>query len=149
MNRRREARRKLKTLCYEACTPVIDNIKFEHHICQAYCYVPPMNLQEFDNDSWKGLVELFLEAMYENTLYIAGKHSTNGTCYIVPLGEQYGVSSLQVSRAIQRACNIASSKNIKLNVKLVHKTNNYDNTYNDIPKHYPLGHVSVASVWDS
>lgn len=151
--RRRDARRKLQNLYYKFCTTIIDNIKINNNICQVYCYALPINVQNYDNDLWKGLVELFLEAMYENTLYIANKYNEenncNATCYLVSLGEQYGISSAQVARAIQRACQIASSKNIKLDVKLVHKVHNYDNCYDELSKSYPLNHVDVASVWDS
>lgn len=147
MTRRREARQKLLTLYRKSCIAYIDGDKFENNIAQIYCYVPSIKVNNYNLKLWEGLNELFLEAMYENAIYISNlKGATE--CYLVPLGEEQYISPKQIARAVQRACNIASLKNINLDVKLIHKKN-WDDEYNKIEKNYPIKNVNVNSVWDT
>lgn len=154
ITRRREARYKLSTYHSNQCYPVIDNVDCNHVFHQIYCYVPNIKIQNFNANLWKGLNELFLEAMYENAVFSASAYKmknnfTNLSCYLIPLGEEYGIDHKQVARAIQRACHIASIKDIQLNVKLIHNNNTYDDAFSHISKSYPMGYVNVNSVWDT
>lgn len=146
-SRRRNARELIKTAYFEKCIPCTDVLDAQHSFAQIYCCSIPVNIYGFDYELLSGIVELFLEAMYENALYVAGKTNAGGTCYLVPLGQKHGVRNEQICRAIQRACNIVSSK-ANLNVKLVHPTDDFDDDFDNIPQEYPLDNVNINSVWD-
>jgi hypothetical protein len=154
MARRREARYRLMSYHSNLCNCVIDNVEYDHTFHQIYCCIPNIKTQNFSPNLWKGLNELFLEAMYENAIFSAFSYKmknnfANLSCYLIPLGCDSGVEQKQVARAIQRACHIASIKDIQLNVKLIHNNNTYDDAYSHISKSYPMGYVNVNSVWDS
>ena len=154
MTRRREARYKLMSYHSNLCNCVIDNVEYNHTFHQIYCCIPNIKTQNFNPNLWKGLNELFLEAMYENAIFSAfsyktKNHFTNLSCYLIPLGGDYGIEHKQVARAIQRACHIASNKDIQLNVKLIHDNNNYDDSYSHISKSYPMEYVNVNSIWNN
>jgi hypothetical protein len=138
MDYRRNARSTILS-CYQENQKIIDS---EHHITNVFCPKIQFNLNP---ELWTGIVELLLEAYYENTLTIA--HILNKkTCYLIPISESC-VNKKQIARAIQRACHIASLRGYHLNVKLLHN-NDIDDCYN-IPANYPLNNVDVDSVWDS
>jgi hypothetical protein len=150
MSKRRRARQLLSCASFKQCTIYNhDNNKHsEGTINHVYCYSLPVNINNHTNKKlWKGLNEIFLEAIYENILYIAHINN-NDVCYLTPIGKQYGIEDIQIVRAIQRACNIAANKGINMKVKLVHSDFMIENTYQEIPKNYPLVHVDVNSVWD-
>lgn len=147
MTRRREARQKLITLYQKSCNCYIDGDKFKKDVAQIYCYVPSIKSNNYNPNLWKGLNELFLEAMYENAIYISNLKGVS-KCYLIPLGEEQDISSKQIARAIQRACNIASLKNINLDVKLIHKKE-WDNEYAKIEKNYPIKNVNINSIWET
>jgi hypothetical protein len=154
MSRRRDARNKIITCHNNSSRVVIDKKHYNYTFHQIYCYVPNPNLQNFNKNLWKGLIELFLEAMYENVLFSASLYQKKNnvdsiTCYLVPLGEKYNIEQKQIARAIQRACHIASIKDIKMNVELIHENNLYNEEYSKIASSYPLSYVNINSVWDT
>lgn len=145
MTRRREVRKHLVSLVRNNNVIHIDGINKEHTVNHIYCHSLQINNKNDDLDKTilKGLYELVLEGMYENILfhaYVSGYK----TCYLVPLGN----NALQIARAIQRACHVASLKGIDMDVKLIHNNLNYDCKYNEICEKYPMKKVFVNSVWD-
>lgn len=152
IQRRREIRLRIISGLHKNQGLVIDGILQQHTVTQILNCGIPINKNNFDPDLWKGIVELYLEGLYENALLLAHQHNLEkksiGTCYLTPIGENMGVDKNQIVRAIQRACHIMSLKGIKLNIKLIHK-NNIANEYTHLPKQYPLNEVFVNSIWDN
>jgi hypothetical protein len=133
---------------------VFSNSKETHLINHVYCSGLPIsyNFNIKNINLWDGLSELFLEAMYENTLLEACMNniesSLNKPCYLTKIGTgAFGMKDSHVIRAIQRACNIVANKGLFLDVIVVHYIN-IDEQYN-IPLNYPLTNsLNVNSVWD-
>lgn len=152
MERRREIRKGIISGLHKNQGLVIDGVLQPHTVTQILNCGIPINKNNFNPDLWKGVVELYLEGVYENALLLAHQHNlekkTIGTCYLTPIGENMGVDINQIVRAIQRACHIMALKGFQLNVKLIHK-NNIPDAYTHLPKQYPLNVVHVNSVWDN
>jgi hypothetical protein len=120
-----------------------------------YCSGLPISYNSLDPNLWDGLAEIFLEAMYENTLMIACLNNymngKNNPCYLTKIGGGvFGMKQFQISRAIQRACNVVAKKGHNLNVKIVHYKK-IDPLYESISHTYPIkiADQMIDSVWDS
>ncbi|ATZ80974.1 hypothetical protein BMW23_0929 [Bodo saltans virus] len=150
--RRRLARFRIMCGSHTDLGVFIDNKLYNHTVNHVYCSGLPIAYNSINPELWKGLGELFLEAMYENTLHLAHlnnlKTGENRPCYLTSLGGgAFGMNTSQISRAIQRACQIAAKKGFVLNVKLVHK-DNIDMIYKTISPNYPISSVIANSAWD-
>jgi hypothetical protein len=152
IDKRRDIRKTIISGIHKNQGVVIDGVHQPYTITNILNCGIPINKNNFDADLWKGVVELYLEGIYENALLLAHQHNIEtksiGTCYLTPIGEELGADKYQIVRAIQRACHIMALKGIKLNIKLVHK-NNIADVYTHLPKQYPLNVVHVNSIWDN
>jgi hypothetical protein len=150
-DKRRLARFRIASGSHTDLGVYVDKL-YEHNVNHVYCSGLPIAYNSVDPELWRGLGELFLEAMYENTLVIAHlnniRNGSNSPCYLTALGGGvFGMNSSQIARAIQRACQIAAKKGFTMNIKLVHK-NNIDVIYKAIPSQFPLSTVIANSSWD-
>lgn len=131
---------------------------YDHYVNHVHCSGLPMsfnyNPNITDKNLWLGLGEIFLEAMYENTLLSACinniKSKQFNPCYLTKIGGGvYGMDNNQIARAIQRACQIISLNGMKLNVVIVNYNNNIENNYLELPTKYPFQNASANSIWDN
>ncbi|ATZ80561.1 RING-finger domain containing protein [Bodo saltans virus] len=129
--------------------------KETHTVNHVYCSGLPISstYNKLPADLWDGLAELFLEAMYENTLLIACinnmKSGQNKPCYLTQVGGGvFGMKQSQIVRAITRACNILSMKGLSIDVIIVHysSVDTEYNIFNNIQ--FPLTNIQINSVWD-
>jgi hypothetical protein len=132
----------------------IDGKKFDHVVNHVYCSGLPINYNYYVNKNlWDGLAELFLEAMYENTLLAACENNMrngqNNPCYLTKVGGGvFGMKYEQITRAINRACQVVALRGLSLTVKIVHY-GQVENGYEDLHGiEYPLKNVDMNSVWD-
>jgi hypothetical protein len=148
MDYRRHARTTIIS-CFQKNQKVEYGNNSDYLISNVFC---PSIMLSHNPALWKGIIELILEAYYENTLAIAHqinkKNKTNNTCYLVSIGETNNYDKKQITRAIQRACHIGSLRGYDLNVKIVHQ-NNISDEFKELPTSYPLGYVNVNSMWES
>jgi hypothetical protein len=153
-NFRREARNLIKVGIHSNQGVFIDNTKYEHLVNHVYCSGLPISYNNLSNSCmWYGLGEIFLEAMYENTLFAACMNNKNSgqnmPCYLTQIGGGvFGMEHWQIIRAIQRACQIIAKRGFNLDVKIVHY-GNINPEYNKLPLHYPIYVQFVDSIWDN
>jgi hypothetical protein len=150
---RKEARQLIKSGFHIRQEVFIDCKSYGHNVNHVYCSGLPINYNKLSYHLWLGISELFLEAMYENTLLCAcinnKKNSANNPCYLTHIGGGvFGMSHSQIKRAIQRACNIIAKNGFNLDVKIVnYKTVNH--IYETIPKSYPIfTDIKSDSIWE-
>lgn len=128
---------------------------YEQTVNHVYCSGLPIsyNYGSIRNvDLWDGLAEIFLDAMYENTLIVScmnnAMNNVDAPCYLTKIGG--GVFSMkhsQIINAIQRACQTIADAGIQLDVKIVHYRY-VDAGYDDISVSYPDRMLNMNSVWD-
>ena len=150
-NVRKTARKYIQSGSHSNQGVCIDGQKLDHFVNHVYCSGLPIAYNNLPKDLWDGLSELFLEAMYENTLLIACENNKrsgqNRPCYLTKIGGGvFGMKPSQIARAIQRACQITASRGLILSVKLVHYEH-IEKGYDILPL-YPVQEVAVNSVWD-
>jgi hypothetical protein len=126
---------------------------YKHKVNHVYCSGLPINYNNINHDMWDGLAELFLEAMYYNTLVCAVhnniKSGINAPCYLTMIGGGvFGMKHYQIVRAIQRACNVVAKRGYSLNVFVVHYMS-INEEYTILPHVYPINGINVLSVWDN
>jgi hypothetical protein len=152
MNRRRDIRKTIMSGLHKNQGVVINGKQQNHTVTNIFNCGIPINKNDFGSDLWKGIIELYLEGVYENALFLAHQNNVEnkniGTCYLGLIGKELGANTQQIERAIQRACHIMAKNGFKLNVKIIHHKN-IDNAFVHMPKQYPLDIVHVNSVWDN
>lgn len=155
---RRTARSLIQVGIHNNLGVFINSQKYDHIVNHVYCSGLPIssmyNPNIEDKNVWLGLSELFLEALYEDTLISACYNNIeskqNKPCYLTKVGGGvYGMNHRQIARAIKRACQIISVNGFNLEVKLVSINNNLENEYQELPKEYPLTNTSADSIWDN
>ena len=108
------------------------------------------NPQKINPELWLGLSELFLEAIYENTILLAC-YNESSVCYLTAVGGgAFGMRPEQIARAIRRACNVVANAGFSIDVKMVHYSHHINPVYQNIPSIYTFGtHLPfVPSIWD-
>lgn len=125
-----------------------------HTVNHIYCSGLPILYNKLTYHLWFGISEIFLEAMYENSLLAAclnnKKLGKNRPCYLTHIGGGvFGMPHFIIKRAIQRACNIIAKNGLDLEVKIVnYKT--ISPIYDSVPKKYPIyTDIKSDSVWDN
>lgn len=124
--------------------------EYQHTVNHVYCSGLPISYNTIQYELWDGLAEIFLEAMYENTLLIAcmnnKKTNQNKPCYLTQLGGGvFGMKHSQIVKAIIKACNVISKKGLNLDVKIVHY-GNINQNYINLPQTYP---THIESIWNN
>jgi hypothetical protein len=151
---RKEARHLIQSGMHINQGVFIGCTSYEHTVNHVYCSGLPISYNKLTPQLWYGISEIFLEAMYENTLLaaclnnkISGKKMP---CYLTHLGGGvFGMPHSQIKRAIQRACNIIAKNGLDLDVKIInYKT--ISHIYSTIPKKYPIyTDIKSDSIWDN
>lgn len=150
---RREARGSIACGSHTGQGVCIDGENLNKRVNHVYCSGLPIsyhNPQKINPQLWLGLSELFLEAIYENTILLAC-YNESSTCYLTAVGGgAFGMRPEQIARAIRRACNNIANAGFSINVKMVHYNSNINIVYQSIPSVYTFGtHLPfVPSVWD-
>lgn len=104
----------------------INNQLSDYTVNHVYCSGLPIRYNvNTDPIQWAGLSELFLNAIYENTLMVAAMNNqlsgSRHPCYLTLVGGgAFGMNVPQIYRAIQRACTVIARKLLSLDVILVH-----------------------------
>lgn len=127
-----------------------------YRVSHVYCSGLPINYQSNpDRIAWKGISELFLEAIYENTLLMACLNNTdtgrNQPCYLTLVGGGvFGMNVDQIYRAIERACILIARNGFTLNVVLVHHQAYHPELlkFGLKPKVYAGNEQYDPSIWD-
>lgn len=149
-----EARKQIQVGSHCNLGIVINNIRYNHTINHVYCCSKLKNLKLSKSYLLNGLLEIFLEAVYENTLFIAClnniKANENKPCYLIPLTEYYDhlITDYQIIRAIKRACNIIAQNGLSIDVKIAH-TGLIPEDYLSLPQNYPLNNIKLPSIWNN
>lgn len=151
-NHRKEARKTIQSGSHTNQGVFVSEATNNHLVNHVYCSGLPISYNNLPPNLWDGLAELFLEAMYENTLFQACinniESGENKPCYLTKIGGGvFGMKDSQIIRAIQRACNIIARKGLQLNVKIVHY-GNIQQEYAVLPTQYPINGHGTESVWD-
>jgi hypothetical protein len=152
---RKEARGKILAGSHQNQGVVVDGEILDNHVINhVYCSGLPISyaLHIQHTDLWKGIAEIFLEAMYENTLLLACyNNSLSGEskpCYLTSIGGGvFRMDANQIRRAIERACHVVAKRGLNLDVIYVHY-GSVMNEYSKIQTSYPLTNVTIDSIWD-
>lgn len=139
--------------CHSDIGVFINSKLYDHTVNHIYCSGLPISYSAISNvNLWDGLAEIFLDAMYENTLFISCilniVENINAPCYLTKLGGGvFGMKHSQILNAIQKACQTLSKKGMSLDVKIVHH-GNLAIKYKKIETLYPSENIDIKSVWD-
>jgi hypothetical protein len=150
---RREARGSIACGSHIGQGVCIDGKNLNKRVNHVYCSGLPIsyhNPQKINPELWLGLSELFLEAIYENTILLAC-YNESSVCYLTAVGGgAFGMRPEQIARAIRRACNVVANAGFSIDVKMVHYSHHINQVYQNIPSVYTFGtHLPfVPSIWD-
>ena len=150
---RREARGSIACGSHTGQGVCIDGENLNKRVNHVYCSGLPIsyhNPQKINPQLWLGLSELFLEAIYENTILLAC-YNESATCYLTAVGGgAFGMRPEQIARAIRRACDYVANAGCSINVKMVHYSHHINPVYQNIPSIYTFGTrlPFIPSVWD-
>lgn len=150
---RREARGSIACGLHTGQGVCIDGENLNKYVNHVYCSGLPIsyhNPQKINPELWLGLSELFLEAIYENTILLAC-YNESSVCYLTAVGGgAFGMRPEQIARAIRRACNVVANAGFSIDVKMVHYSHHINPVYQNIPSIYTFGtHLPfVPSIWD-
>ena len=150
---RREARSSIASGSHTGQGVCIDGENLNKRVNHVYCSGLPIsyhNPQIINPELWLGLSEIFLEAIYENTILLAC-YNESSVCYLTAVGGgAFGMRPEQIARAIRRACNSIANAGFSIDVKMVHYSHHINPVYQTIPSIYTFGtHLPfVPSVWD-
>jgi hypothetical protein len=134
----------------------INSKLYDHTVNHVYCSGLAISYNSIDLDAWDGLAEIFLNAMYENTLLICLlnniNNNTNAPCYLTKIGGGvFGMKQSQIITAIQRACQTVADKGLKIDIKIVHH-GYIDKEYDDIASiitENRSNNINTKSVFDN
>lgn len=119
----------------------INGAKYNYTVNHVLCSGLPIDYDHKITNKflWYGLSELFLDAMYLNTLKQAYannvKNRVNQPCFLTLVGGgAFGMEHYQIARAIHNACLEMKNANMKLDVKLVHYGGISHPAYNNVNK---------------
>jgi hypothetical protein len=150
---RRDARGSIACGSHTGQGVCIDGENLNKRVNHVYCSGLPIsyhNPQKINPELWLGLSELFLEAIYENTILLAC-YNESSVCYLTAVGGgAFGMRPEQIARAIRRACNVVANAGFSIDVKMVHYSHHINPVYQNIPSVYTFGTYLpfVPSVWD-
>ena len=133
----------------------IEGQTYPYTVNHVYCSGLPISYTKTNPLLWKGIAELFLEAVYENTLLLAMENNKrsgfNQPCYLTLVGgEAFGMDVNQIYRAIERACILVARSGVTLDVRLVHyrKYNPALAKFGYKPKIFDGTEHFDRSIWD-
>jgi hypothetical protein len=103
----------------------IGGIHYTHNVNHVYCSGLPISYTDVDPSLWRKISQVFLDAIYENTLLIAcGNNRNSGqdkSCFLTLVGGGvFGMEHDIIYEAINRACKSVVQRGLSLDVKVVH-----------------------------